>query len=74
MQGSEVAEVPREPDGPGGSGHPADGPVERVPGTRTGLLRRVATLPDGRRITYYSLPTAGPDSADEARRGTDSAR
>jgi len=35
---------------------PDAGQVERVPGTATGLLREVARMSDGRRITYYSLP------------------
>ncbi|MCM3885578.1 hypothetical protein [Frankia sp. R82] len=70
------------PDRPRVSGGPDDGvsgSVVQVPGTRTGLLRRVAALPDGRRITYYrlpaagQLPAAGPDSPAEARRGVDGA-
>jgi len=34
------------------------GPAEPVAGTRTGLVREVDVLPDGRRITYYRLPAA----------------
>ena len=35
---------------------PTAGVAEQVGGTGTGLLREVARMPDGRRITYYSLP------------------